>query len=314
MPLNTGLNPNLVKTGLDKVVFDAFDGDRAPNKAHADNPLLFNQERATNAAVIDEITMGVGEFETHIEEEALKEATVISDDKVTHSVTNWKKSLPIPVEYFEDAMFSHVQRTMADFGMKARLTQDKNAINTYANGLAGTTTTNNGTALFSNTQDTINGDTIDNLETGALSEANLETMVVSLQEQKAQDGTLGGHEPAFLLVPTQLYKEALEITKSELRSGSADNDLNYFSARYPGLQVLWSPFMGATFGGNDAYHILGSTRHNMNRAVRVPFSPATTKLIDYANDNQDRYIYKARFREIVYVSTYQGLVGSNGTT
>ena len=238
MGLTTGLNENLTKTALDAVVFDAFDGERMPNKAHADDPLLFIPDKATGSAVIDEVTMGVGEFDTHVEEEDVKEATVLTTDQATHSVVNWKKSLPIPVEYFEDAKFGHVQRTMRDFGLKARLTQDKNAINTYANGIAGTTLANNGTALFSDSQANLNGDTIDNNLDLPLTEPNLETGVIRLQEQKAQDGTLGGHDPAFLLVTTALFKEAMEITKSSLRSATADNDLNYYSAMYPGLLAL----------------------------------------------------------------------------
>jgi len=110
---------------------------------------------------------------------------------------------------------------MRDFGLKARLTQDKNAINSYANGFS-TTNTNAGVTLFNNSHTNLNGDTVDNNIDVALTEANLETGVVTLQEQKAQDGTLAGHDPAFLLVPTALFKEAMEITKSDLRSGTAD--------------------------------------------------------------------------------------------
>jgi len=64
----------ITEQNVRNAVFDAFDGQRMPNKAHADDPLLFVQETATGSAVIDEVTMGVGEFETHVEEESLKEA------------------------------------------------------------------------------------------------------------------------------------------------------------------------------------------------------------------------------------------------
>lgn len=311
---NSGLNPDLVKTGLDEVFFGGFDNESIPGYAHADNGVLFKQGSATNSAVISNVMGWPGEFTKHSEEEEIELATIRSDHKATNLVENWKRSFKIPVEFFEDEEWGAVNASIRQLGIRARTTQDKNALGSgYSDGFT-SFTVNSGTALFSNSHTTLAGGTVDNLETGTLSESNLETLVNSLIDQKGQDDSLAGHMPAWLLVPTTLFKEAMEITKSELRSGTANNDLNYYSQVYPGLRVYFSPFLGASFGGadggSDTAYFVGGSMHAMNRDVRVGMD---TDMVDSAYDDRDRYTYKARFREVVHASSFEGLVASDGT-
>jgi len=120
---------------------------------------------------------------------------------------------------------------------------------------------------------------------------------------------LGGHEPACLLVPPALFKEANIFTKSELRPTTANNDLNYVSYIYPGLVVKQSPFLGTTHGGNDAYAFLLSRNHSVYRWVRQALQ---TDLIPYQNQRNNNYIYKGEYREVVGPISYEGIVGTDG--
>jgi len=199
---------------------------------------------------------------------------------------------------------------MRKFARNARISRDRNAFSAYNLGFT-TVTTNDGVALFSNSHVTLSGDTVDNLLTDALSDNSLEDAIVMLIEQKTQDGTLGSYEPCCLMVPPALFKEAQIITKSELRSGTANNDLNYYSQVYPGLMVYQNPFLGAAYGGsNTAWYVL-SRNHSMYRWVRKGIEK---ELIDWKFQRNNNYIYKGEFRETVGPISFEGLVASNGTT
>jgi len=308
MALTSALNANAVKTALD-FVFDAeFSLEAMPGVAHASDPVVFMQDSIDRAAVINEQFQGVGYFDERTETASLAQATPRIGNQKTFSVLNWAKEVDIPKNFFDDDQHSVVQKSMRSFARNAKLSQDKNAFDQYNLGFT-TVTTNDSVALFSNSHVTLSGDTVDNLETGALTETTLNSAFISLAEQLTQDGTLGGHQPACLLVPPALFKLATEITKSELRSGIADNELNYFSQIYPGLVVKQSVFLGASQGGSDTAYFLLSCEHSMYRWVR---QDVTTDLVDYKYQRNNAYIYKAEYREVVGPISFEGMVGSTG--
>lgn len=308
MPLNSGLSPNVVKTALDSVFYGQYDYQAMPGIATAQSP-VFVQDSADNAAVIIEQFAGPGYFDERAELQNLAEKTPIVGNQKTFSVLNYAQQVKVPKRFFDDEQHSVVERMVERMGRNARLSQDKNAFNQYNLGFT-TVTTNDGVALFSNSHTTLNGDTVDNLETGVLTATNLETLVVSLTQQITQDGTLGGFEPGLLLVPPSLFKEANEICKSQLASGTADNDINYYSLIYPGLMVMQSPFLSAAQGGSNTAYFLMSKNHSMYRWIRQGL---VTDAVDYKFDDANQYTYKAEYREVVGPISYEGMVGSNGS-
>lgn len=82
-----------------------------------------------------------------------------------------------------------------------------------------------------------------------LSESNLFTAVKTIREQKNGRGLPIGYEGKFVLVvPPALEKTAVEITQSVLRSGTPNNDVNYFEG---GIDVVSSVYLGAANNGLD---------------------------------------------------------------
>ena len=83
-----------------------------------------------------------------------------------------------------------------------------------------------------------------------LTEANLETADLAVREVKDGRGNLLNFmgEKGLLLVPPALKKEALIITQSTLRSGTANNDLNYYLGNW---DVLVSAWISEAAGGSD---------------------------------------------------------------
>lgn len=305
---NSSLAPSVVKTALDLVFDTAYGYDDQPGIAHADNALIFKQDTIDRAAVITEQFQGTGYFQSRAEQADLAQGTARVGNQKTFSVLNFAQQVDISKNLMDDDQHSTIEMMIKRMARNARLSQDKNAFNQYNLGFT-TATTNDGVAIFSDSHVTLDGTTVDNKETGALSESTLNTAFQSMLLQKTQDGTLGGHVPAVLLVAPANFKTALEITKSELRSGTANNDMNYYSQVYPGLQVFQSPFLSTTYGGSNTAYFLLSKDHSMTRWVRQPL---VTDLVDYKTQRNNNYIYKAEYREVVGAISFEGLVGSTG--
>lgn len=304
---NSNLATNVVKTALDLVFNSEFSLTSVPGLATAETASVFKQDTTDRAAVITEQFQGTGYFESRSELQDVPAGTARVGNQKTFSVTNWAKSTDISKNLMDDDQHSTIDMLVKNMARNGRLTRSKNAFNVLNLGFT-TTLTNDGVALFSASHVTLGGDTVSNLSTGsALSETTLNTSFNSLINQKTQDGTLGGHLPAVLLVPTALFKTACEITKSVLRQGTANNDMNYYSELFPGLQVFHSPFLGAGFGGSDTSWFLLSADHSVTRWVRQDI---VTDLVDYRTQRNNNYIYKAEYREVVGAISYEGIVAA----
>lgn len=306
MSFNSNLNPDVVKTELDDVWDQTFNGQQHPGHATAQTEAIFRTHKIEMAAYQQEEMQGVGAWEQVAEESELPEGTPRILNKKTTSIANFKKQIHIPVEFFEDNMHSSYEKAVRNFARRAVTTRDKNAFKLFRNA-ATTTLTADGLTL-GNDSHTTSGGTVDNLLTDALSETSLNTAMVMMYEQKALDNEIDGHVPAVLLVAPRNFKLACEITKSELRSGTANNDMNYYSQLFPGLIVYTSPFLGDAAGGDDDDWYLLSDTHSIERFIR---QDTTTSLVDYIYDSKDRYVYKGRFREEVDVMSYEGIIVAN---
>ena len=204
-------------------------------------------------------------------------------------------------------MHSSYEKMTKDFGQKARITRDDNAMKLYRDAFT-TTLTADGATLISDSHTTISGATVDNKLTAALTETSLNDAIVSLIEQKDQAGVVSGGMPQTLFVPPALFKLASEITESELRSGTGDNDSNVYSTKY-GIEVATSNRLGAASGGSDTAWFLLGTNHSIGRWVR---QSVETSLVDWRLQRNNNYIYKGEFREVVGARDYVGIVGSTG--
>ncbi len=307
MSFSSGLNPNVVKTRLDDVFYQEFNGEQLPQLATAQDPNVFQQETTDRQAEIQEVFKGSGYWEERAEEQDVSSGNARINNLITFTVTNFAKSEDIPKNMFDDNLHSAVNKMIGDFGRTARVTRDKNAFATYRNSFT-TALTADGSTLFSDSHTNLNGDTVDNKLTAVLTTTSLEDAIVKLGEQLAQDGTISGHMPATLLVPMKLFKEAVELTDSQLTPDSANNAVNWISSKY-GIMVKTSPFLGATAGGSDTAWFLLAKNHSISRWVR---QAVETTLVDWKIQRNNNYIYKGEFREVVGAISYEGSVGSTG--
>jgi phage major head subunit gpT-like protein len=203
-------------------------------------------------------------------------------------------------------MHSVWSKTVADFAIKARITQDDNAFALFRN--AFTTTLTADGAAFISSHTLLNGQTQTNLATGALTEATLYNAQVMLRQQKDEAGVIMGNVGTILLVPSKLFKQAIQITESALISGSGNNDINVYRSAY-GITVYSSPYLDAVAGGSDTAWFLLARNHAVTRLVRQGIQ---TALRDWSMSNNRTYLYQANFRETVYVANYIAAVGNLG--
>lgn len=308
MDQNTGPSLILVKTALDKLFDEATIEMAVTGKATALDTVVFTQDSATNAAVVSSVIGGGGYFTKTLNDVTPQNnVTVNAATARTTLIAEFKKDMPIARTFMADQQLSAVSKAVRQQALTWGATRDRNAFGVYANGFT-TQTTIDGVALFSNSHVNQAGNTVDNLETGALTDPNLNIAINSLRTQLSQTGVILGYEPKFLLTPSVLHQTGMSIAKSVLKAGTGNNDLNYFSEMYPGMKVVYSPFLDAT--STTAYFV-GSSTNGISRFERESFF---TDLVDWKTDPSDQYQYKMRAREEVDSIEYSGLVGSNGTT
>jgi len=298
----------LVKTALDKLFDEATIEMAVVGKATALDPVVFTQDTATNAAVVSSVIGGGGYFQDTTDDIALdNEVNVAAAAPRTSIVYQFKKDLPISRTFMADQQESAVAKAVKQQALTFGASRDRKAFSVYFNGFTTQTTIDN-VAVFSASHVNENGDTVSNLETGALTDPNLNTLINDLRTQLSQTGVILGYEPKFLLVPSILHQQGMSVAKSVLRAGTGNNDLNYFSEMYPGMKVVYSAFLDAT--SKTAYFV-GSSTHGISRFEREAFF---TRLIDWETSQNDQYKYKMRAREVVDSIEYSGLVGSTGVT
>jgi hypothetical protein len=310
MDQNSAPDLILVKTALDKLFDEATIEMAVVGKATATDPLVFTQDTANNAAVVSSVIGGGGYFQKTTDDTPLvNEVNTSAAAAKTTLVAQFIKNMPIARTFMADQQLSAVSKAVRQQALTWGASRDRNAFTVYANGFGTTTnTTIDNVALFSNSHVNQNGDTVDNLETGALTDPNLNICINSLRTQLSQTGVILGYEPKFLLTPSILHQTGMSVAKSVLRAGTGNNDLNYFSEMYPGMKVVYSQFLDAT---STTAYFLGSSTHGVMRFEREAFF---TDLVDWKTQPNDQYIYKMRAREVVDSIEYSGLVGSNGTT
>jgi len=309
MSFSSGLNPDVVKTGLDEVFYSKFNKVIGPNYADINQDDIFKQDNASNSAIVTQILADAGMWDSKSELADVAEGTIKSGDKRTFTVVTYAQTIRPTSEMFEDEDWGAVKEMVQKMGQKAYLTQKKNGFAVYRGAFA-TTKTNDGQYLASDTHTNLNGDTIDNLLTAALAPTSLKSAIQMLVEQKDEAGDNVGHEARCLLVPTPLFDYAIEITESQLKPDYSDNNVNAFSAKY-NLYVKQSNWLNATNGGSDtAWHLLAQD-HTVKRWVRKAIE---TYYKEPKYDDKLRHSYIGRFREVYGAVSYEGVVGSLGTT
>ena len=307
--IKASTSPNVAHTALDFVFYQKYqDEDQiSRGRARATDPLVFKQDTANSDKVIYDQFGGGGLFGQRTNEEAeIAQSSPRATNNVSLTVLEFADACDVPKNFMDDEKHGVVKANVADMARRARLTQDDYAIDRWSLGFT-TVTTNDAVAWFSNSHTTIDGTTVDNLETAVLTASALETQIVSLGRQKNQGGILGHFDANLLLLPLNLLKEGSEIIDSDLLAGTGNNNINYLSRKYPGLELKFSPTLDDT---STTAYFLASNEHSCKRWVR---EDVATNYIPWNISRNKIGSYQSWLREVVSPISYEGAVASNGT-
>ena len=308
MALKAATSPRVAHTALDFVFFQKYQDEAklALGRATATDSLVFKQESASGDKVIYDQFGGGGLFaQRPTEESELSQSSPRVTNNVSLNVLEFADAVEVPKNFMDDEKHGVVKGNVRDMARRAKISQDDYGLDRWALGFT-TVVTNDAVAWFAATHTTIDGTTVDNLESGVFSTANLETMIVTLGRQVNQGGILGHFDANLLLVPLNLLREGSEAIDSELRYDTGNNAVNYLSKRYPGLELKFSPELDAT---STAAHFLASREHSCTRWVREGLD---TNYIPWNISKNKVGVYQSWFREVVNPISYEGTVGSSG--
>lgn len=305
--------PNIWRTLLDGIFMTEFEMESLPGILTPLDSVLFKQIKIDNGAYTSAVQSPARSWTKSYSQtqEPVKQNPVETSLRVVE-VADFMSDLEIAENLLKDGNSSvpAITKLTKSFGRKARHARMKAAGELIA-GMFTSTTANNGIPVISNSQQTLYGQTVDNLIPGTASDEVLENMVAALMVQPDMSGDIAGFTTdggRLVCAPAQ-FGDFCRITKSELRSGTGNNDLNYFSMLYPGLEVVQSPFFSAANGYSDTAFILISAASNIERIIRQDIE---TDFVEPILNKQRFGLYRGKFREDYTVGTYEGIVGCLG--
>jgi hypothetical protein len=176
------------------------------------------------------------------------------------------------------------------------------------NGFSAAYVGGDGVALFSAAHPLVNGGTNSNTPStqADLNETSLEAAVIQIAAWTDERGLLIAAKPKKLIVPPALQFVATRLLETELRVGTADNDIN-------ALKNNGSIPEGYTqnhfLTDNNAWFLTTDVPNGMKHFVRSPLANSMDGDFDTGNVR-----YKARERYSFGWSDPLGMFGSSGST
>ena len=170
----------------------------------------------------------------------------------------------------------------------------------------GAFTSGDGVTLFNTAHPLVSGGTNSNTQStpADLNETSLEAAVIQIAGWKDERGLLIAARPRKLIVPPNLMFVATRLLETELRTATADNDINAIknNGTIPeGYSV--NHYLTDT----DSYYLITDVPNGMKHFVRTPMSTSMDGDFDTGNVR-----YKARERYSYGVSDPLGIWGSPG--
>ena len=183
-------------------------------------------------------------------------------------------------------------------------TKQVKAVNPLVNGF-GTFTSGDGSALFATNHPTIAGTVSNTLATAAdLNETSLEQSLIDIAAFTDERGLKIAAKGVKMIIPSALQFTAERLMKSQLRTGTADNDVNAIVSMgmvpqgYRVNNFLTDP---------DAFYIITDVPNGMKYFERAAIKTAMEGDFDTGNVR-----YKARERYSFGVSDFRGIFASPG--
>jgi lysophospholipase L1-like esterase len=185
-------------------------------------------------------------------------------------------------------------------------TKQVRAANVVNNGFNAAYTGGDGVPLFSDAHPLVSGGTNSNTQDtpADLSEASLENAVIQIAAWTDERGLLIAAKPRKLVIPPALQFVATRILETQLRVGTADNDIN---AMYTNSSIPEGYTVNHYLTDTDAYYLTTDVPNGMKHFERTALTTSMDGDFDTGNVR-----YKARERYSFGWSDPLGMWGSPG--
>jgi len=176
------------------------------------------------------------------------------------------------------------------------------------NGFNSSVTYGDGQSLFSTSHSLVSGGTNSNRPATAadLNETSLENAVIQIAAWTDEKGLLIAAKPRKLIVPPALMFVATRLLETNLRVGTADNDIN---ALKNNGSIPEGYAVNHFLTDNNAWFLKTDVPNGLKHFVRVAMSTSMDADFDTGNSR-----YKARERYSFGVSDPLGMYGSPGAS
>jgi hypothetical protein len=215
----------------------------------------------------------------------------------------------ITEEAMEDNLYDSLSaRYTKDLARAMAYTKQVKAAAILNNGFSSAVTYGDGVSLFSTAHPLVSGGTNSNRpSTGAdLNETSLEAAVIQIAAWTDERGLLIAAKPRKLIVPPALMFVATRLLETELRTATADNDINALknNGSIPEGYTV-NHFLTDT----NAWFLTTDVPNGLKHFVRMPLQTSMDGDFDTGNAR-----YKARERYSFGVSDPLGVFGSPGAS
>jgi len=198
------------------------------------------------------------------------------------------------------------QRYVRWLARSMKQTKENVSANVYNRAFTASYAGGDGKELIATDHPSLSGDQSNELNPAAtLSEASLEDLTIQIMKAKDDRGLRIQLQPTRLIVPTDLYYEANRILRSELQSGTANNDINVLRSRGVIPEVVVNHYLTDT----NAFFI----RTNMPTEEGLIFQQRDP--LSFEEDNEfdtKNFCYSAYERYEAGWASWRGVYGSTG--
>lgn len=221
---------------------------------------------------------------------------------VSYVHKKYTKGFKVSEELVEDDRYSVIKKKPAALARACRRTSESLAAGIFNNAFS-SGTGGDAKYLASVSHPRADGGTAQSNASGSgitLTEANLNTALLAMRGQLDDKGMKIGVKADTIIVPPALEKTANILLNSTLRSGTADNDANYYKGLLKIISWDW-------LSSSTAWFLLDSSQHELNYFWRV--RP------EFKQDNSfdtGMALFKARMRCSMGWSDWRGVWGSKG--
>tara|TARA_R100000664_G_scaffold11944_1_gene19209 strand:- start:4159 stop:5067 length:909 start_codon:yes stop_codon:yes gene_type:complete len=300
MAMNRAQFAKMLEPGLNTLFgleYDSYPPEHAP---------VFEANSSNRAFEEDVLLEGFGNAPVKNEGAAISYDTASQQWTARYQHETIALAFSITEEAEEDGQYGSIaSRYTKALARSMAATKEIKAANILNNATTAGFTGGDGVTLLSTSHPTRNGNQSNTLATAAdLSETSLESILIQIADMKDDRGLRVAAQGTMLIVPTAYTFVAERLLESQLRTGTADNDINAIRS---GGYLPQGYHIMRRLSDSDAFFVKTDVPDGLKMFQRSPLKKGMEGDFETGNVR-----YKVRERYSFGFTDWRGLFGSEG--